>query len=124
MGRVRHEHAIANDTRVLITDVPQALLPERHVLNTRSIQAQRPSSFNAFSRARAASLLDGQTDSDLWIQSTIPAPDVNDRETLLTLAKMTNNAYYEPSDKEWYTLDPYWGNTVSLVFSSPELDKD
>ena len=43
-------------------------------------------------------------------------PDVKSRESLLTLAKMTFDAYLEPSDKEWYEPDPQW-NKVS-PFSS------
>jgi putative lipase involved disintegration of autophagic bodies len=39
---------------------------------------------------------------------------VTDRETLHTLAMLTNNAYYGDSDKKgWYDLGPDW-NSVSF----------
>lgn len=115
---LRHEHAIANDSRVLFADIPQSFLSEQHTINTRTIQTYRPSSLRAFSSARS-SYSNGVTDSNLWIQKTTPAPDVGERETLLSLAKMTNNAYFAPSDKEWYALDPSWGNDVSARVESP-----
>ncbi|KAL5490647.1 ATG15_1 [Sanghuangporus weigelae] len=118
---LRHAHAIANGSRIVFANVPQSLLAEQHVLNSRLIQTYRPSSFGAFSLARE-SYLNGMTDADLWIQSTIPAPDVNHRETLLTLAKMTNNAYYEPAEKEWYALDPSWGNDSYPFGWEPDAD--
>lgn len=60
--------------------------------------------------------LNQQSEADLWIESIVNAPDVENRATLLQLAKMTNNAYYNTSDKGWYTLEPFWGNMVSSAF--------
>lgn len=46
-----------------------------------------------------------------WDEIPVAGPDVEKRETLLQLAKMTYDAYYEPGDKDWYDLGPDW-NTV------------
>ena len=53
-----------------------------------------------------------------WDEDEVSGPDVENRDTLLTLAKMTNNAYVEPSDKAWYNLGDNW--TVVRVSSSAE----
>ena len=39
------------------------------------------------------------------------------RETLLELAKMTNNAYVEPSDPAWYDLGTGWNSVCAVLFS-------
>ena len=41
--------------------------------------------------------------------------DIPKGGTLLNLAKMTNNAYYERKDKYWYALGQQWGNDVGKV---------
>ncbi|GJJ07625.1 hypothetical protein Clacol_001829 [Clathrus columnatus] len=49
-------------------------------------------------------------DKLFWTEETVEAPDVTDRETLLSLAKMTRNAYLDISggvSEEWYELDGY-----------------
>jgi len=43
-----------------------------------------------------------------WLEDEIIGPDVEKRETLLELAKMTNNAYVEPEDPAWYELGSEW----------------
>ena len=47
-----------------------------------------------------------------WEEDEIEGPDVEDRQTLLELAKMTNNAYLEPGEAGWYELSGEW-NVVS-----------
>ncbi|THH08706.1 hypothetical protein EW145_g2524 [Phellinidium pouzarii] len=119
---LRHQHAIANDSRVFFADVPPSLTDNQHVLKFRNIQMHRPRSYDAFTAARTNALLNMETDAELWVKSTIPAPNVEDRETLLTLAKMTNNAYFGHSSKDWYPLEPYWGN-ISYPFGwEPDAD--
>lgn len=57
-------------------------------------------------------------ESSLWEKFEVTGPDTESREALWTLAKMTNNAYYEKEDekhKYWYSLGPYW-NTVRSSF--------
>ena len=55
-----------------------------------------------------------------WEPAEVYGPDVQDRETLLLLAKMANNAYTEPDKSDWYDIGPYW-NVVSAIvlFVSP-----
>jgi putative lipase involved disintegration of autophagic bodies len=112
---LRHEHAIANNSRVVFSDVHPShsnLFSNTninfHTIKLSDTKTHIPKSFDAFSKARMSDL----TEADLWVQATVPAPNVGDRETLLTLAKMTNNAYYVPDEKGWYSLGPEWGNNV------------
>lgn len=46
-----------------------------------------------------------------WVEESTEVPDVTDRETLLTLAKMTSNAYFLPTSSDWFPLDDY-NNTI------------
>ena len=75
----------------------------------------------------------GQSQSLNWEIEDVPGPNVESRETLLTLAKMTNNgmlcvlicvrilfnecqsAYVEPGDPAWYDLGEDW-NSVRMFF--------
>ena len=50
-----------------------------------------------------------------WDEIEVEGPDVEDRETLLLLAKMTNNAYLMPDEQGWYPLGDHW-NVVSGPF--------
>lgn len=43
-----------------------------------------------------------------WYETEILGPNVKKRETLLELAKMTNNAYVVPDDSQWYELGENW----------------
>jgi len=48
-----------------------------------------------------------------WDEDEVIGPDVTNREALLELAKMTYNAYLEPSDPTWYNLTEKWNGTSS-----------
>ncbi len=70
--------------------------------------------------------------SSQWEDTEVLAPDVTDRETLRTLAKMTSNAYVLPDGGEWYPLDDWnavsevWGSSVCVcvcVVGSREVGK-
>ncbi len=50
-------------------------------------------------------------DDWIWEEEEVVAPDTRDRETLLTLAKMTSNAYTLPESSDWYPLERW--NDVS-----------
>ena len=52
-----------------------------------------------------------------WYPVEVLAPNVEDRQTLLELAKMTGNAYALPGQKNWYEMDEFW-NTVCIQFTS------
>lgn len=42
-----------------------------------------------------------------WDDVEVPAPDVTDRQTVITLAKMTSNAYVLPDGDDWYPVGKY-----------------
>ena len=74
-----------------------------------------PSSSSAHSPPSASPSSTSSSDAELdwgWDEDEVEAPDVDDRETLLALAKMTNNAYLEYNETGWYDLGGEW-NVVS-----------
>ncbi|KAF5353591.1 hypothetical protein D9758_013780 [Tetrapyrgos nigripes] len=59
--------------------------------------------------------------SSFWSPETIPAPNVSDRYTLLTLAKMMQNAYFSPptsggSTSDGYDLGPEWNPNSTFSY--------
>jgi lipase ATG15 len=56
-----------------------------------------------------------------WDEDEIIGPDVESRETLLELAKMTNNAYVEPGDPAWYDLEGNWSEDYPFGWE-PDAD--
>ncbi|KAF8623624.1 hypothetical protein AX17_007326 [Amanita inopinata Kibby_2008] len=113
---LRHFHAVSSAARVAFSDAPSSLTT--NAVLTRSMATFKPPSFGEFSRVRSLSLKGGNhtaTEQRLhWDEEEIIGPNVESRETLLELAKMTNNAYVEPGSGEWYELDGDW--TVSYPF--------
>lgn len=97
--QLRHEHAVSDAGRNVFSNVPPSFALAVHTLSTAYQSVHRPSSFAAFSHARRNAL------SPVWHEDEIVAPNVTDRNTLLTLAKMTSNDYTTPSEKDWYQLD-------------------
>ena len=65
-----------------------------------------------FAEARRRSIRFAQSPLLDWDEDEVPGPDVESRETLLELAKITNNAYLEPGEPGWYELGDNW-NVVS-----------
>ncbi|KAM6504285.1 alpha/beta-hydrolase [Amanita muscaria] len=119
---LRHYHAVSADAHVAFSDAPPSaqLLDAPYTIRTRNISTFRPPSFQEFSRVRSLSR-HGAAESLHWDEEEIPAPDVESRQTLLLLAKMTNNAYVEPDSVEWYKLDGNW--TVAYPFGwEPDAD--
>ena len=117
---LRHVHAVSPEAHVVWGDISHldTLLEGRYHgyhARTRSMKAIKPSSPDAFHRARALSKLSRQSASLDWDEDDIQGPNVEDRETLLDLAKMTNNAYLEPGEAGWYDLGGDW-NVVSALF--------
>ena len=110
---LRHYHAVSADARVVFADVPSSaqLTDTPYVIRTRSISTFRPPSFDDFLRVRSLSWQKGEAaaaETLRWDEEETTAPDVESRETLHLLAKMTNNAYVEPGSAEWYELDGEW----------------
>ncbi|KAJ7285296.1 alpha/beta-hydrolase [Mycena rebaudengoi] len=121
---LRHLHAVSPAAHVVFSDVPQRaglLAANSHTVHTRPIRAFKPPSFALHAAARARSMRFGESLDLPWDEEEIPAPDVEDRLTLLELAKMSNNAYVEPEDPAWYELGANW--TVSYPFGwEPDAD--
>jgi putative lipase involved disintegration of autophagic bodies len=42
-----------------------------------------------------------------WEDVDVEAPDIRDRQTLISLAKMTSNAYVTPDSGEWWPVGDY-----------------
>jgi lipase ATG15 len=85
---LRHLHAVSPSAAVVFTDVPRRagiLSDNSHTLQTRKIRTYKPPSFALHAQARAQSMRFGQSPlQDLpWEEEEIPAPDVEDRVTLL-----------------------------------------
>lgn len=122
---LRHQHAVTNTSRVIFSDVGASQLlshslstpadPYTYDVATSRLLTHRPSSYAAFHNARLRSMLHGQNDGTLWNSEEVLSPDVTDRETLLALAKMSNNAYSASPDASWYNVDGF--NTASHCFS-------
>lgn len=119
---LRHLHAVSSGSNVIFADVPAAhvnsqdsgSLQTSYTLRTRSINSYHPPSFSAYSQARTRSIKFGQSEDLHWESDEILAPDVESRETLLELAKMTNNAYLDPDHPDWYNLSGNW-TVVSAI---------
>ncbi|KAJ6545095.1 alpha/beta-hydrolase [Mycena vulgaris] len=123
---LRHLHAVSPTAHVVFSDVPRRagiLSANTHTLQTRAISSFKPPSFALHAQARAQSMRFGQSllQDFPWEKEEVPAPDVEDRVTLLELAKMSNNAYVDPDDPAWYELGANW--TVSYPFGwEPDAD--
>ena len=120
---LRHLHAVSPDARVVFSDVPPSARglngePESYGLRPRTVKTHRPASMDAFHRARARSMRFRETEAIGWDEIEVEGPDVEDRETLLELAKMTNNAYLAPDEQGWYDLGGNWTvvSTCSVIF--------
>jgi len=113
--QLRHLHGVANTNHIIFHDVPPSIVSEsQHTVQTRPTKVHRPSSYAAFTHARQQSMHHRFTEDLRWDEDEVPGPDTTDRETLLELAKMTNNAYVSPGDSEWYNLTDKW-NQVRLA---------
>ena len=113
---LRHEHAVSSTAHVVLKDIPRrqsSLTGETFSVNTRQVKRTRPSSYESFVHARTQSRLFKEHLIIDWDEDEIEAPDVEHRNTLLTLAKMTNDAYLEPGEAGWYELGERW-NIVSF----------
>ena len=111
--QLRHEHAVSNTSGIIFSNVSPSFAPDTYGIHTRNIKAHRPPSSAAFATARLRSMMHMQNEPLAWDDVDVVGPDVEKRETLLQLAKMTSNSYYEPGGKEWYDLESGW-NAVCL----------
>lgn len=86
------------------------------LLQARPTTVYRPRSQAGLQQARARSLRNGQSEKVEWETAEILGPDIEDKHTLVQLARMTGNAYALPGKKNWYDIDPMWNNVnVSVL---------
>src|SRR5262245_31024041 len=103
---LRHQYALSNYTRVIFADISQVTSDgddsrTSYTVQTREIASYKQPYLGPYSRWPSRSLrLDSSEDGD-WDEVEIVGPDVESRETLLELAKMTHNAYLDVDDKRW-----------------------
>lgn len=75
----------------------------------------RPRSQADLQHARIRSLHNGESQKVEWETVEILGPDIEDRNTLVQLARMTGNAYALPGKKNWYDIDPKWNNVRNVA---------
>lgn len=125
--QLRHIHAINDRGQNVFADSSHSTQsfskspPTKYPIPTKLIKTHRPSSFEAFSNARFASSPNQSAPSTLsWGKHDIIGPRVEKRQTLVQLAKMTFDSFYDgPGHKEWYTLDSYWNQVCSDIHPHP-----
>lgn len=121
--RLRHVHGVDNETHALVLQNVShgASSPSRGFLSlrTKRVRVYRPKSHNDMLAGIDPRLSPWLASPIDWDEGEVEGPDVTDRETLLTLAKMTSNAYYDSPDtgnSEWYNLGDKWNVVRSLSF--------
>lgn len=134
---LRHVHATHADSgRIRWADVPEDVVTtsllsaetidgsstHTHSLETQRTTIHRPISQAAFHAARLRSRRSRKEQSVLsriglsqewgqslgWDEDDVEGPAIDKRETVLALAKMTNNAYLSPGEAGWYDLGGNW----------------
>lgn len=85
-------------------------------IRTSRTSVHRPRSQDAFHAARVRSMRYGQNMRVDWDEEEVNSPDVTDKDTLLTLAKMTFDAYIDPTDSTWYDLGGEWNAVRLFIF--------
>jgi hypothetical protein len=117
---LRHFHVATSSAHVYLADVPHDLFPTSSLASaplsivTSPLRTTRPSSPDHFQAARHLSKR-GQSATLDWQEDEVPGPDVTRRESLLLLAKMTSNTYFEPSNRGWYNLTDEWNMVRHLL---------
>ncbi|CAE6479959.1 unnamed protein product [Rhizoctonia solani] len=121
--RLRHVHHARPDGRILWADadVSVASAENVHTVETKTLTIQRPASFNEWKESRdkrRQTPLTLRTQLQLdWKTHETLGPATNKRETLLALAKMTNNAYFKDSKAVgWYDLGRNWTSDHSIGY--------
>jgi hypothetical protein len=114
---LRHEHALSDDLAIVFANVPPSLTQATtYTVDTRPVDLHRPSACSTLSRSCMPLLRQrraAQSPLNTWDSMRVRGPEVERRETLLQLAKMTYNAYASgpENSSEWYELGSEW-NTV------------
>ncbi|KAH8824908.1 Alpha/Beta hydrolase protein [Flagelloscypha sp. PMI_526] len=121
---LRHSHGVvANSSRVIFSNVDRSFAVasgshRSYRLSQTTVQTHKPKSFELHVEARLRSLYHSKTTttSALWNSVLVPAPDVTDLDTVITLAEMTSNSYTTPDKKDWYDIGPEWDNNSTFPF--------
>ncbi|KAJ3525924.1 hypothetical protein NM688_g8329 [Phlebia brevispora] len=118
---LRQLHAVSPSSRVVFKDVAAseaslyAAGENLGPIATRRVKSSKPFSHEAFVDARRRSARFRESVPLDWNDDDVLGPDVTKRETLLLLAKMTSNSYYNtPGAPGWYELGDGWN--VSYPF--------
>lgn len=113
--RLRHQHAVMNDSRIVFSDVPEVAAysgdETKFTVPIVTTSIPRPESFEAFTSARR-NWKPGLTPLSIWEHSDVVAPDVSKLSTLHHLAKMSANSYVlDNTTSDWYDLFDGWRST-------------
>ncbi|KAL7409403.1 Alpha/Beta hydrolase protein [Mrakia frigida] len=104
---------------------PSLLWPDPLVLKSRRIKVFKPRNKEGYQAARFLHRSGGDSEyEDMWggwEGVDVEAPDVEDRATLLSLAKMTSDAYILPDETGWYPIDGY--NATVPIGWDPNVDR-
>ncbi|KAG8890001.1 putative lipase atg15 [Tulasnella sp. 332] len=120
---LRHIHAVSKSADIIFHDVPSGFgITSTHAIKTRPMIVHRPGSYDSFDRARLRSMHHGESEALDWDEDEVLGPDVESRETLLELAKMTNNAYVKQGEAGWYDLGDKWKNGTTPFGWEPDTD--
>ena len=97
-------HSVAgSEPRIIFAEPGPSLLETSFTIPTRLTKVHRPHSHELLSRVRR-----GSGEDMVWVEDISIGPDLEDRLTLLNLAKMSYNAYLPHENKTtWYDLE-HW----------------
>ncbi|KAJ1311899.1 hypothetical protein OPQ81_010359 [Rhizoctonia solani] len=119
---LRHIHHAHPDTgRILWADADVSVASESenvHTVDTRYLTIQKPEGLDEWrnKRRKTPSTLRATNTPD-WKSHETMGPATDKRETLLALAKMTNNAYFKDSTGTgWYDLGGNWTSDHSIGY--------
>ncbi|KAF8646690.1 hypothetical protein AX16_007103 [Volvariella volvacea WC 439] len=112
---LRHLYATTDSGRNVFSDIHStsavAAANSTYTIPTTLLTTsrQRPRDCHPDSAAISHHNLDPETAIE-WDDHHVVGPRTDKRQTLLQLAKMTFNSFYDGPDghQEWYELDPYW----------------
>ncbi|KAI0792607.1 alpha/beta-hydrolase [Abortiporus biennis] len=114
----RHHFGLSG-TRPVFSDIKPSsqFTTEPFPVNTRTLRTYKARSQDAFFSARFRG---GGQNTLRWDESETTGPDIEDRSTLQQLAKMSNNAYGNPGDADWYDLGPEFNTTYPFGWEPDE----
>ncbi|KAF8660607.1 hypothetical protein AX16_001586 [Volvariella volvacea WC 439] len=89
-------------------------------LKARPTTVYRPRSVEELHYARHRSL-HYQEDVPLeWDEHQVLGPDIEDKHTIIQLARMSGDAYALPGRKNWYDIDPAWNKSFPFGWEDGE----